>query len=38
MEMLFTNYHKYNSTDAVTAAFENLYQRMHGIPLREIPR
>ena len=40
LEMLFTYYHECNSTDtdAVKAAFEDLYQRMHGMPLREIDR
>lgn len=36
MDMLFTYCHKYNNTDAVAAAFEDLYQRMYGIPLREM--
>ena len=36
LEMLFSYYHECNNndTDAVKAAFENLYQRMHGMPLR----
>ena len=40
LEMLFTYYHECNNTDsdAVTAAFEDLYQRMHGMPLRETDR
>ena len=40
LEMLFTSYHECNNTDtdAVKAAFEDLYQRMHGIPLREMDR
>ena len=40
LEMLFTYYHECNNTDtdAVKAAFEDLYQRMHGMPLREIDR
>ena len=40
LEMLFTYYHECNNTDtdSVKAAFENLYQRMHGIPLREMDR
>ena len=35
LEMLFTYYHECNNTDtdAVKAAFEDLYQRMHGMPL-----
>lgn len=39
-EMIFTYYHECNNTDtaAVKAAFEDLYQRMHGMPLREIDR
>ena len=38
LEMLFTYYHECNNTDtdAVKAAFEDLYQRMHGMPLREM--
>ena len=38
LEMLFTYYHECNNTDtdAVKAAFEDLYQRMHGMPLREL--
>ena len=40
LEMLFTYYHECNNTDtdAVKAAFEDLYQRMHGMPLREMDR
>lgn len=40
LEMLFTYYHECNNTDtdAVKAAFEVLYQRMHGMPLREMDR
>ena len=40
LEMLFTYYHecKNADTDAVKAALEDLYQRMHGMPLREIDR
>ena len=40
LEMLFTYYHECNNTDtdAVKVAFEDLYQRMHGMPLREIDR
>ena len=39
-EMLFSYYHECNNndTDAVKAAFENLYQRMHGMPLWEMDR
>lgn len=38
LEMLFTYYHECNNTDAVKAAFEDLYQRMYGMPLREMDR
>lgn len=40
LEMLFSYYHECNNTDTdiVKAAFEDLYQRMHGMPLREIDR
>ena len=40
LEMLFTYYHECNNTDTDTikAAFEDLYQRMHGMPLREMDR
>lgn len=40
LEMLFTYYHECNNTDtdAVKVAFENLYQLMHGMPLREMDR
>jgi len=40
LEMLFTYYHECNNTDtdSVKAAFENLYQRMHGMTLREMDR
>ena len=36
LEMLYNYHHEYNNidTDAVKVAFENLYQRMHGMPLR----
>ena len=39
-EMTFTYYHECNNTDtdAVKVAFEDLYQRMHGMPLREMDR
>ena len=38
LEMLYRYYHQCNDadTDAVKAAFEDLYQRMHGMTLREI--
>ena len=40
LEMLFSYYHECNNTDtdAVQAAFEDLYQRMHGMSLREMDR
>lgn len=40
LEMLFTYYHECNNTDTdvVKAAFEDLYQRMHGMPLKEMDR
>lgn len=40
LEMLFNYYHECNNTDtdAVKVAFENLYQLMHGMPLREMDR
>lgn len=40
LEMLYGYYHECNNTDtdAVKAAFEDLYQRMHGMPLREMDR
>ena len=40
LEMLFTYYHECNNTDtdSVKAAFENLYQRMHGMTLREMDK
>ena len=40
LEMLYNYYHECNNTDteAVKAAFEDLYQRMHGMPLREMDR
>ena len=40
LEMLFNYYHEGNNTDtdAVKAAFEDLYQRMHGMPLLEMDR
>ena len=38
LDMLFTYYQQCNNadTDAVRAAFEDLYQRMHGMPLLEM--
>ncbi len=40
LEMLYSYYHECNNTDtdAVKAAFEDLYQRMHGMSLREMDR
>lgn len=40
LEMLYSYYHECNNTDtdAVKAAFEDLYQRMHGMPLQEMDR
>ena len=40
LEMLYAYYHECNNTDsdAIKAAFEDLYQRMHGMPLREMDR
>ena len=40
LEMLYCYYHECNNadSDAVKAAFEDLYQRMHGMPLREMDR
>ena len=40
LEMLYCYYHECNNTDtdAVKAAFEDLYQQMHGMPLREMDR
>ena len=40
LEMLFTYYHECNNTDtdAMKVAFEDLYQRMHDMPLREMDR
>ena len=40
LEMLYTYYHECNNTDtdAVKASFEDLYLRMHGMPLREMDR
>ena len=40
LDMLYCYYHECNNTDtdAVKAAFEDLYQWMHGVPLREMDR
>lgn len=40
LEMLYCYYHECNNTDsnAVKEAFEELYQHMHGMPLREMDR
>ena len=40
LEMLYSYYHECNNTDtdAVKAAFEDLYLRMHGMHLREMDR
>ena len=40
LEMLYSYYHECNNTDIETVkeAFEDLYQRMHGMPLREMDR
>ena len=40
LEMLYSYYHECNNadTDAVKGAFEDLYQRMHGMSLREMDR
>lgn len=40
LEMLYSYYHECNNTDtdAVKTAFDNLYQRMHGMQLREMDR
>ena len=40
LEMLYRYYHQCNDadTDAVKAAFEDLYQQMHGMTLREMDR
>ena len=40
LEMLYSYYHECNNTDtdAVKAAFEDLYERMRGRPLREMDR
>ena len=40
LEMLYCYYHECNNadTDTVKAAFEDLYQRMHGMTIREMDR
>ena len=40
LEMLYSYYQECNNTDtdAVKAAFADLYQRMHGMQLREMDR
>ena len=40
LDMLYCYYHGSNNTDtdAAKSAFEDLYQRMHGVPLREMDR
>lgn len=40
LEMLYAYYHECNNTDSDTikAAFEDIYQRMHDMPLREMDR
>ena len=40
LEMLYSYYHECNNTDndAVKTAFEDLYHRMHGMPLQEMDR
>ena len=40
LEMLYCYYHECNCTDndAIKAAFEDLYQQMHGMPLREMDK
>ena len=40
LEMLYSYYHESNNTDtdSVKDAFEELYQRMHGMSLREMDR
>ena len=40
LEMLYCYYHECNNVDsnAVKEAFEELYQHMHGMPLREMDR
>ena len=40
LEMLYCYYHECNNadSDAVKAAFEDLYQRMQGMTLREMDR
>ena len=40
LEMLYSYYHECNNTDtdAVKVAFDDLYLRLHGMPLREMDR
>ena len=40
LEMLYSYYHECNNTDtdSVKDAFEDLYQRMHGMSLRDMDR
>ena len=40
LDMLYCYHHECNNTDtdAIKAAFEELYQRMHSMPLREMDR
>ena len=40
LDMLYCYYHECNNTDDdnVKVAFEDLYQQMHSMPLREIDR
>ncbi len=40
LDMLYCYYHECNNTDndTVKLAFEDLYQRMHSMPLREMDR
>ena len=40
LDMLYCYYHECNCTDndAIKAAFEDLYRRMYGMPLREMDK
>lgn len=40
LDMLYCYYHECNNTDndTIKVAFEDLYQRMHGMPLRGMDR
>lgn len=40
LEILYSYYHECNNidSDAVKTAFEDLYQRMHGMPLQKMDR